>query len=233
MSLTLVDKSYAHILDKLVRGEVAPGDRLVTRALAQEIGVSLGPIREALNRLAGEGLVDHVPGAGAAVRQLDRQELEELYVLRDAVESCASAEAARHISEAQLDQLDAVVDDWEEIAANIKASAKGIATQTLLNRWLDNEEHFHEVLIEASHNRLLAKVIREHRAIGQIFEAQRLDTSLLTTDVAERTCRDRRQLMKALRNRDGQLARQLMSDQIRTGCQTVLRFLTENRIGRR
>ena len=102
----------------------------------------------------------------------------------------------------------------------------------MLNRWLDNEEHFHEVLIEASHNRLLAKVIREHRAISQIFEAQRLAPSLLTNDVAQRTCSDRRQLMKALRDRDGKLARKLMSDQIRTGCQTVLRFLAENRMGR-
>ena len=87
MHSTLTEKSYRHIRDLLVDGELQPGDRLVTRVLAEKIGVSLAPVREAIFRLSSEGLVEHVPGAGAFVRTPQAQDLEELYVLREAVEN--------------------------------------------------------------------------------------------------------------------------------------------------
>ena len=229
MQTTLADKSYQHVRDLLVRGELAPGQRLVTRTLADEIGVSLAPVREALNRLASEGLVEHIPGAGAFVKEADRQDLEELYVLRDATESCAAAEAARYISEQQLEELDTIVEDWQVIASQISAGAKGYATKTQLNRWLDLEEEFHEILIDASRNRLLAKVIRDHRAVSSVFEVQRGDPAILTSEVAQRTCVDRRELMAALHARDPERSRQLMSQQIQKGRKTVLSFLRKKR----
>ncbi len=229
MQATLTEKSYQHIRQMLVRAELRPGQRLVTRTLAEEIGVSLAPVREALYRLATEGLVEHVPGAGAFVRSADPQDLDELYVLRDAVESCAAAEAARYVNDDQLTELDAIVDDWCEIAAAIAGNSDGHATRRQLDRWLDNEEQFHDILVRASRNRLLAKVINDHRAISEVFEAQRDDPALLTHEVAERTCRDRRALMDALRDRDPAKTRQLMSDQIQKGKRTVLAFLRQKR----
>jgi len=229
MQATLTEKSYQHIRQMLVRAELRPGQRLVTRTLAEEIGVSLAPVREALYRLATEGLVEHVPGAGAFVRSADPQDLDELYVLRDAVESCAAAEAARYIADDQLADLDAIVDDWCDIAAAIAHNLSGHATRAQLDRWLDNEEQFHDILVRASRNRLLAKVISDHRAISAVFEAQRDDPALLTREVAERTCRDRRGLMDALRDRDPATARQLTSDQIQKGKRTVLAFLRQRK----
>lgn len=229
MSTTLSEKSYQYVRELLMRGEVAPGERLVTRNLADDIGVSLAPVREALNRLATEGLIEHIPGAGAFVRQADRQELEELYVLRDATESCAAAEAARYISSQQLEELDEIVGDWQQIASDIRQSTKRLATRKQLHRWLDLEEEFHEILIDASRNRLLARVIRDHRAVAAVFEAQRGDPSILTAEVAERTCNDRRELMAALHERDADKSRQLMSEQIRKGRKTVLNFLRRRR----
>ncbi len=229
MQTTLADKSYQHVRDLLVRGELAPGQRLVTRSVADEIGVSLAPVREALNRLASEGLVEHVPGAGAFVKDADRQDLEELYVLRDATESCAAAEAARYISEQQLEELDTIVEDWQVIASQISESAKGHATKTQLNRWLDLEEEFHEILVDASRNRLLAKVIRDHRAISSVFEAQRGNPAILTADVATETAASRKELMAALRAHDATRSRELMSQQIQRGRKTVLGFLRKRR----
>lgn len=223
MQATLNEKAYQYIRQMLVCGELAAGQRLVTRNLADEIGVSLAPVREALHRLASEGLVEHHPGAGAFVREASRQDLEELYVLRDATESCAAAEAARYASDEQLDEMDEIVDRWFEIADEV--TQRGRATKAQLNRWLDNEEQFHLVLVEASRNRLLAKVITDHRAIATVFEAQRGNPDILTPDVCQETCQARRELMKALRDRDAETARTLMSRQIQRGKKTVLSFL--------
>lgn len=223
MQATLNERAYQHIRQMLVCGELAAGQRLVTRNLADEIGVSLAPVREALHRLASEGLVEHHPGAGAFVREASRQDLEELYVLRDATESCAAAEAARYASDEQLDEMDEIVDRWSEISDEV--AKRGKATKAQLNRWLDNEEQFHLVLVEASRNRLLAKVITDHRAIATVFEAQRGNPDILTPDVCQETCQARRELMQALRVRDSETARTLMSRQIQRGKKTVLSFL--------
>jgi DNA-binding GntR family transcriptional regulator len=231
MNRSLAEKSYRHIVRKLSRGEFAPGMQLVNRTLANEIGVSVIPVREAIHRLASEGLVEHVPGAGAFVREPSWQDLDELYVLRDALESCAAEEAALHITEEQLDQLDFFLLEMQKIGAAIEQRKNKTATMALLDRWLDCEEGFHAILIEAARNRLLSKVIREHRAITRVFDAHRHNPSLLTADVAETTCRGRKELLAALRERDAGLSRQLMSEQIKTGRRTVFNHMNRRRAG--
>jgi DNA-binding GntR family transcriptional regulator len=221
MQRSLAEKSYQHIHAKLSRGELRPGMRLVNRSLANEIGVSVIPVREAIHRLASEGLIDYVPGSGAFVRRLGWRDLDELYVLRDALESCAAEEAARHITPALLEQLEAIVARMERIKDAICRRAAQLSTLDLLNEWLDEEERFHELLMDASHNSLLGRVIREHRAVSQVFDAQRHDPTILTAAIAQRTCKARRELLAALRSGDAATARRLMSEQIQLGRRTV------------
>ena len=114
--MSLAEQAYRHIRSKLSNGTFVPGEQLVNRVLATEIGVSVIPVREAINRLATEGLVEHVPGSGAFVRQADGQQLNDLYVLRDAVESCAAGEAAANITVFQLEALESILDEARKIA---------------------------------------------------------------------------------------------------------------------
>ena len=229
MDQSLAEKSYRHIRQKLSRGELPPGKRLVNRSLAEEIGVSVIPVREAIHRLASEGLVEHMPGAGAFVRKTNRQDLDNLYVLRDALESCAAGEAARYISESQLEELELLLNRARETLHLIQQQPKGHATKKQLDRWLDDEQEFHQRLFEAARNPLLEKVVDEHRAISEIFEAQRLDPRLLTVEVAEQTCRSKSDLLDAIRARDPIRARQLMSQQIQQGRKTVLTYFKSRR----
>ena len=79
MSSSAAQQTYDQILEKLIAGAIRPGERLVNRTLASELGVSVIPVREALNRLASEGLVEHIPGAGTYARSLDGREIIKLY----------------------------------------------------------------------------------------------------------------------------------------------------------
>ncbi len=232
MEQSLSEKSYRHIYRKLSRGELSPGARLVNRVLATEIGVSVIPVREAIHRLASEGLIRHIPGSGAFVRELSWQDLDELYVLRDALESCAAEEAARHISEDQLEGLESIVERMEGIHEEIATCSDQHATPGLLHGWLDCEEEFHEILVESARNSLLSKVVREHRAVNRVFDAQRNDPNILTSDVARRTCHERWRLLQALRDRNAALSRRLISEQIQLGRKTVLHHFRKNRLRR-
>lgn len=225
MDQSLAGKSYTYIREKLSCGDIPPGRRLVNRTLADEIGVSVIPVREAINRLASEGLVDYVPGSGAFVRKPSQQDLDNLYVLRDALESCAAAEAARYISEDQLEDLNYYLKQSEKTAAEIREQATGHSTQVQFDRWLDDEQSFNERLVAASRNPLLEKIVGENQAISNVFEAQRNNPGLLTIEVAAQTCESKRALLDAIRSRDPELARQLMSQHIQRGRKNVLAFL--------
>ncbi|TWU18747.1 putative HTH-type transcriptional regulator YdfH [Allorhodopirellula heiligendammensis] len=227
MDQSLAERAYEYIREKLASGEFPPGKQLVNRTLAQAIGVSVIPVREAINRLSSEGLVDHVPGAGAYVRRANRQDLNNLYVLRDALESCAAAEAAQYITADQLEELESILDRARQTSDQITRQSKGHSSKRQLDRWMDDEQQFHELLIEASRNPLLAKVVNDNRAIGTVFEAQRNDPRLLTAEVAQQTCESKAQLLQALRDGDPKRAQQLMSDQIQRGRKTVIGFLSQ------
>ncbi len=227
MDQTLAERSYQSIRRMLSEGELAPGQRLVNRVLAKQIGVSVIPVREAIHRLASEGLVDHIPGSGAFVRNIDPQELDNLYVLRDALETCAAEQAARYITEYQLEDLSAVLQEAEEIAAAIEIRPAQHANQRLMLAWLDTEKRFHGQLVEAARNPLLSKLIQEYRAISQIFDAQRSNPKLLTYEVACKTCEGKQLLINALTCRNPAEAASLMSAQIQRGRKTVLQHLRD------
>tara|TARA_R110002095_G_scaffold7891_4_gene13743 strand:- start:168 stop:869 length:702 start_codon:yes stop_codon:yes gene_type:complete len=232
MEQSYADKSYEYIREKLTCGELPPGKKLVNRVLADEIGVSVIPVREAIHRLASEGLIEHVPGAGAYVRKASRQDLDNLYVLRDALESCAAAEAARLITDEQLEELEELLIRVKKDVQEIKKQPKGYSTKQQMDRWLDDERQFHELLIEASRNPLLAKVVNEHRAISNIFDAQRHNPRLLTAEVAEETYKFKTKFLQVLRNRDAELAQKLMSDQIQRGRKMVIEYFKNNKKNR-
>ncbi len=225
MEQTLAERSYDYIRERLSSGDLPPGKRLVNRALAEEIGVSVIPVREAIHRLASEGLIEHVPGSGAFVRKADPQDLDNLYVLRDALESCAAGEAARYVTDYQLEELESVLGESCQIAQQIEQHSKQHATKRQMNAWLDTEQRFHELLIAAARNPLLARVTEEHRAIAQIFDAQRNDPQILTAEVATNTCAGKQGLLEALKRRDHQSAKVLMSEQIQRGRRQVLNYL--------
>jgi len=229
MEGSLAEKAYQFLRNQLTSGGLQPGERLVNRTLAQRIGVSVIPVREAIGRLASEGLVELVPGSGAFVRQVDRSELDNLYVLRDALESCAAGEAAKFIDEFQLEELDFILQNAQSLSEEISENPTSHATKRQMSRWLDLETDFHQLLIQSARNPLLAKVTTEYRAIASVFDAQRNNPQILTRQVAGRTCQGKRDLLEALKKKDSEAAKAIMSRQIQIGRRSVLAFLrTEN-----
>ena len=212
-SKNLTEHSYQYIKQQMEQNVLAPGARLVNRKLAAELGVSAIPVREAICRLASEGLVEHIQGSGAFVREIGREDLDELYVLRDLLESFAAGEA--------------------EITASIIERKAKHTTPTQFERWVDCETEFHEILIEASRNRLLKKVIQDQRAITDVFYALRqLKHKIITPQSAEETCAGKEQILDALKKRDADLSRQIMSEQIQAGRRDVLIFMRKQERGK-
>ena len=99
------EAAYKHLREAILTGSLVPGKRISEPALAQKLGLSRTPIREALQYLSKEGLVDITPHKGARVRLLSFREIKEVYEVRAILESEGARLAALHASEQELKQI--------------------------------------------------------------------------------------------------------------------------------
>lgn len=227
MENTLAQKAYLAIRDQLRAGALPPGSRLVNRALAEELGFSFTPVREAISRLASEGLVEYVPGAGAFVRKPGRQELAQLYDLRSILEPYAAAQSARHVSAVELEELWRVCGEFRDIVKALGEGRRSAASARQRKAWLRAEERFHELLIQAARNPWLTKIAVELRLGSLVFSAHLSVNELITTEVAERTLREHERLVEKLQERDADGARACMESHIQGGRRHVLSLFSK------
>src|SRR5919197_3923039 len=102
---TLWQRVHQHLREEIISGSLTPGAELQEMALAESLGVSRGPIREAIGRLAAEGLVTVRPRRGAVVRALSKEEFLEAYQVREALEPMAVRLAVPKLTDADFGEL--------------------------------------------------------------------------------------------------------------------------------
>ncbi|ALV26303.1 GntR family transcriptional regulator [Pannonibacter phragmitetus] len=137
--------AYRRLLEDIRDGGLAPGMRLRETELAERLGISRTPVREAIRQLEADGLVVHLPRQGASIRTLDHAEVVELYEMRAVLEGTAARLAARAASSIELAELAALNNELAAAPAGPQARE--------LNR------QFHRTLFDAARNRFLLKSI--------------------------------------------------------------------------
>ncbi len=141
------DATYFALINAIRAGQYAPGDRLREVEIAERLSLSRTPIREALRRLEGDGIVEHRPRIGAVIRQLSHAEIVELYEMRAILERSAAELATKHAVSAEIDAL-------EQLNAQIADSVADPANAAALN------QQFHRILYQAARNRFLLDAAR-------------------------------------------------------------------------
>ncbi len=112
---TFSSRTEAVIREMILDGSIPPGERLNEVTLASALGISRGPLREAIQRLAGEGLLTVVSHRGAFVRTFEAREIDELYDVRSAFEMYAARLACVRATDEQLAELDAFVSETGQV----------------------------------------------------------------------------------------------------------------------
>lgn len=179
------------IRERIVSGELIPGDRLVERVLAEEMGVSRVPVREALHLLKGEGFAQDVPRRGVVVTTLSPEDLDDLFDVRAALEVQCARLAAVRASDEEIVTLTRLADDAE--AAVALGETERIAT---LN------QAFHDALTAMAHNRLLAATLEPLE--GRLHWILRQNRA--NSDSAHTLLAQHRELVIAIHARDEEAA---------------------------
>lgn len=150
---SIADHVRDELRDAIHAGRLAPGERLVEHRLAAELGVSHIPVREALSRLADEGLVEHLPRRGSRVAGLSAEDLREICSLRTLLEQEVAARASSRLTSRD-----------EALLRRLATSMCRAAQRRDTGRVHDLDRRSHERLLELSGHRLLAEQAAQLRS---------------------------------------------------------------------
>ena len=193
----LKEEIYDALHRQIIAGKYAPGDWLRQEDIATLMGVSMTPVREALDLLVSTGLAERVPYRGVRVREMSAKDIADAYGLRLILEALTAREAAHHITPEQLAGL-------EKIMAEMKKRVK--LNEMPQERQLSRE--FHTLIAEASGNDLLVKlyaVVANAFPDWLLYEAVFRKPELLAGSVAQ-TYEEHMAIIDALAKGDAEKA---------------------------
>ena len=208
------ERSYQHIQTQISTGQLKAGAAISELLLAKELGSSRTPIREAIGQLVAEGLLEQTPTGTTIVVRLQREDIAELYELREALETYVIAKVARSpLHSTDLERLQKLVDEVLVLKRELQSSGKQALDAAQMNRFLASDFAFHSMLMSMAHNSRIQRVLNEMRLLIRIFSIERRGHE---QDLLETIHQHHQQILDAVARQDSQCARQIIADHIQT-----------------
>lgn len=209
---TLYSQVYYWLRDQILNMEIPPGTRLKVEELAQELGVSNTPVREAIRQLTKDGLVETLPYRGSVVKRITPKEVIDIYDVRLVLEGLAVRLATENATPQDLEQIEEYVHQYE----------RAFHTDDVV-LGLEADFAFHDRIAQASGNQVLMEVLQGLDA--RIHTLRRIDRGKMRR---QESLEDHRAICEALKARDAQKALEAMSQHITKGKQHALSLLEQD-----
>ena len=205
----------------ILTGEYGPDERLIEEQLAERLGVSRTPVRQALTMLEAEGLVEITPNRGATVSSFSIEDVWDIYDLRAVLEGHAARRAAGRMERRELERLRELAGEMEGLPGRFDDHEEEIRALVALN------QEFHGTIAEASRNRRLERLINRTVEIPLMFKA------FFWYTPHERTISNQyhRQILEALEKGDADRAEIMMREHVYEGRDFVIGALEEDMNG--
>lgn len=203
---------FSVLKERIIRWEYAPGHRFTEEGLCEEFGISRSPVREALRMLVENRLVEKAPHKGYSVKQLDMQEIHELYDVRMALETFVIE---------RLTQSDYPEKDWKELYRTWQNLREAAITDSADFAKMDEE--FHERLAIWTGNRTLLQQIR---SIDERLYFIRV-TDITTTERLLKTCEQHLRILNCIKEKNIECAREALQLNIEDGRKNVEHAIKE------
>lgn len=208
--LLLHEEISQYIKEAISTGELKPGDRIVETRLAQELGVSQAPVREAIRELEFSGLVVQKPYSGTYVKQITVDDMRQYYEVRSALERLGAQKAMEKLTREQYEELSMTISAMEEAARENNVS-----------EYIKCDARFHDQIIEIAANGLLSKLwemcnIRSWLYVGTALTGRNL------TELAGR----HRTILESLRSGESELLQNSVANHL----DDLIEMMEENQL---
>ncbi|MFJ8958482.1 GntR family transcriptional regulator [Lentzea sp. NPDC102401] len=222
---TLAGRAYRSVQEAIAAGDLAPGEKITERGLAERLSMSPTPVREAIRRLEQDGLINRIGPRTVVVADIGASAVEDLAEVEIALRGLIARFAARHATTAQLDELDAVLDEADDLLIVIKQrDAEGRAVEKHLNTLLDTMQRFNDAVAACAGNAVLARLLEQTRVFTRAERRTRmLDRVLADHRFGLDRYTSHRALVRALRAGDSAAAEQITIDDVRGGLDDLRR----------
>ncbi len=211
---TIVEHLIHAIREAIRHGRFVQGQRLVVADISRMFGVSVGPVREAIRRLTGEGLLEFTPHRGAAVRVFNERDVRETFQVREALEGYVAKLAADNIHRA--DYATRLMDCQRKLHETANAGVNGLS---------EARQTFHDLLYEIAGNAMLREAAM--RVTFPVFRQQ--FNQLTGTTRAHQSLQEHDEMIAAILAGDGVRAERLMHAHLRNGAIAVCEALDDLR----
>lgn len=213
---TMVESAYLQIKARILNNEFQPGFQAMEPEIAEQLGMSRTPVREALIKLSNEGLVEIIPRRGMRVVPLSVADMKEIYQVLTALESMAAEILAR------LEPTD------EELAPmkNAVNQLNEALEDDDLDAWAMADENFHRSLLELCGNKRLASMAAA--VYDQAYRARMI--SLRLRPKPWKSNEEHKELLEAIRKGDWRLARKVHGDHRRTAARVLVQVLEKHQL---
>lgn len=199
---------------QILRGELKPGERLMEISLANKLGVSRTPIREAIRMLEHEGLAVMKPRRGAQVAKISVQELRDVLEVRESLEILAISKACERMDAEDLSAMDKAAKRFEDLALRPGADLTALA---------EADVAFHDAIYNATKNRRLIQILGKLREQMYRFRIEYLKNPSVRRELME----EHRQICEAVKEKDTALAVRRIAEHIDNQRQAIFRSLEE------
>ncbi|MDR0336483.1 MAG: GntR family transcriptional regulator [Planctomycetaceae bacterium] len=223
---SLKSQAYEYIHAKLLCQEWTSGHAISLREIANETGIGFTPVREAINQLVSEGLLESHPQRGTFVTRITREDLADLYDVREALECHALQKAIDLGIDCDFDTLRNCNESLRNVLEVAVAEKELSKLDELRASWSNSDMTFHKTLLLLSGNRLAIRLVQELRDKTRIFgHRNSLDPKNL-----EVILNDHDRIIAALEEKNADLACAEMKKHLRRGCGIALASYDRKRL---
>lgn len=202
------------IRSDIIKGVYADGERLVEPKLAEALGISRTPIREALRQLEGEGFIEIVPRKGAVVKSITIKDLDDLYAIKANLEGLAANQATLNITLEEIEKLKII---------NEKFFSLYKSSKNIVEEYLSYNIDFHNIFITASKNNKLIEILK-----GLSKNFQRFKGILVAkADRSKDAYVEHQKVIKAFEKRDPKLAENTVREHITSSWEYLRKFINK------
>jgi DNA-binding GntR family transcriptional regulator len=168
----LSDLAYEQVRQMVLTGVVPRDKRISETKLGKELGYSRTPVREAIQRLAREGLLIQRPSSGTYIVKPEQREIKDIYEVRLALETMAASHAAKRMSDKHINQLNHCVEKMIRAIRTFRKTGKDVLQGKELTQYHAADEKFHQLILQAAGNKFAQSIISQGHVKQFIFGHQ-------------------------------------------------------------